>query len=477
MSLKNELKTGIFINFIARYSGVAIQIVILGILSRLLSPKEFGFVAVIMVFLSFFEMISSVGIGPAMIQDDSLSEEDNSIIFNFTIILGILFGVSFYYFSFLVAEFYNNEEYIAMGKYLSCLVLLHSLIIVPLSLLKKRKEFKKIAIISISSSLLTGLVAVYLAYNGVGYYVLIWRPLLGTIYSFIFIYKVSELKFRFIFRVNTLKKIAQFSIFQSLADILYYFSKNLPNILIGKLIGIEALGFYDKAYKLMIYAVQNLTSVFNPVLLPVFSSYQADNELIFSSYSKLSKILTLFGIPFSVYLYFTAEEIIYIIFGSQWGQSIPIFKILALTIWMQIILISSSSIFQVAGRSDLLFLNGIVSSVFLVLGILYGIIYDNLILLAYGILVAFLITIFFTYWMLFKKIFKRNLILFFIDLKNPFIISIIILFPLYFITNFSPVKNYYEIFIIKSISTLVSFLIGIHLTKERNFIVNLLLKK
>jgi PST family polysaccharide transporter len=477
MSLKTELKSGLIINFIARYSGVVIQIFILGILSRLLTPKEFGFVAVIMVFLTFFEMISSMGIGPAMIQDKSLSEEDNSIIFNTTIILGIVFGILFYYFSFIIAKFYQNDEYIKIAKYLSLIVFLSSINIVPLSLLKKGKEFKKIALIGVSANFISGLVAVYLAYKGMGYFVLIWRPILGSIYVFILTYKVSKLKFKFIFNIKPLKKIAGFSIFQSLSDILYYFTKNLDNILISKLIGIEALGFYDKAYKLMIYAVQNLTSVMNPVLLPVFSSYKNDKDLIYKSYSKLSKILTLFGMPLSVYLYFTAKEIIYIIFGNQWGQSVPIFQILALTVWMQMILISCGSIFQVSGRSDLLFLNGIVSSVFLVLGITYGLIKKNLIFLAYGVLVTFSVTILFNYFMMFKKIFKKKLTLFFKDLITPSLISIIVFICLYSVTNLFPIKNNYEFFAIKSLSALIGFLVGIYLTKEHKFIIQILLKK
>lgn len=477
MSLKAELKSGLIINFIARYSGVLIQIVILGILSRLLTPKEFGFVAVIMVFLTFFEMISSMGIGPAVIQEKSLSEEDNSTIFNLTIILGLLFGISFYFFSFLIAEFYQNNEYISVGKYLSVIVFLNSLNIVPLSLLKKSKEFKKIAMIGVSANLISGSIAVYLAFGGMGYFVLILRPIIGSIYVFILTYRISRLRFRFIFNLETLKKIAQFSIFQSLADILYYFTKNLDNILISKIIGIEALGFYDKAYKLMVYAVQNLTSVMNPVLLPVFSSYKDDSDLIYNSYSKLSKILTLFGLPLSVYLYFTGEEIIYIIFGNQWGQSVPIFKILALSVWMQLILISCGSIFQVSGRSDLLFVNGIVSSVILVCGISYGLIKKDLILVAVGVLVAFFITIIFSYWMMFNKIFKKNFSIFFKELITPFLISVIVFICLYLTTRFFHIKNHYEMLIIKSFSTLIGFLCGIYITKEYKLIIKVLFKK
>ncbi len=477
MSLKGELKSGVIINFITIYSSVAIKLVIWGVLARLLTPEQFGIVAVVAVFTAFFELLSNMGIGPAVIQSRELSDDDNSSIFNFTFFLGLIFAFSFYNFSYLIAKCYENQEYIKIGKYLSISVFFHSLSIVPMSLIRKRSEFKKVGAIGVSSDLIVGAITVVLAYRGMGYFVLVWKSILGSLYIFIFSFFFSGLKFKLFFDIKPIKKIAGFSFYQFMFNLLNYFSKNLDNILIGKYIGIISLGYYDKAYKLMLYSIQNMTRVITPVLLPILSNYQDNKELVYQSHLKLSKLLAIIGMPLSIFLFFTADEIIFILFGNQWGNSIPVFKILALTVWMQIILSSSGSIFQSTGRTDLLFVKGIVSAFFMIGGILYGVINKSLILVAYGWLGSFIATFIFCYWLMFRKIFNRDLIDFFNVLKTPFIIAVSIFIPLILISNYSLFSNLYLSFAVKALSAGIGFLAGTYLTKEINFIYNIAFKK
>ena len=125
-----------------------------------------------------------------------------------------------------------------------------------------------------------------------------------------------------------------------------YFSRNADNILIGKFFSSSALGYYDKSYRLMMVPVQNLTHVITPVLMPVLSKFQDDKRMVVDAYSKVTKLLATIGFPLSVFLYFSASEIIYILYGAQWEQSIPIFKLLALTVGIQVVLSSTGSIFK-----------------------------------------------------------------------------------------------------------------------------------
>ncbi len=476
MSLKGELRSGVIINFITIYSGIAIKLVIWGVLARLLSPEEFGIVAVVAVFTGFFELISSMGFGPAVIQNRRLSDEDNSSIFNFILIVGLVLAFGFYNFSYVISKFYQNEEYIRIGKYLSISVFFHSLTSLPMSLIKKKGEFKKMGAISVSSDFLVGIATIYLAYQGVSYYSLVWRSILSSIYVFVFSYFFSGLKFRARFKMSSVKKIIGVSSYQFFYSLLNYFSKNSDNILIGRYIGIVSLGYYDKAYKLMMYSIQNLTRVINPVLLPIFSNYQEDEKLVYQSYLKLSKLLAIVGMSLSVFLFFTSKEIIFVLFGNQWGKTIPVFKILALTVWMQIVLASSSSVFQSKGRTDLLFLKGVVSSVFMICGILYGVINKNLVLVAYGWLFSLGATLIFCHWLMFDKIFNKKLKMFFIMLKNPLKIAVTVFVPMFVFSGHIG-SNLYIALLGKILSAGIGFLIGLFITKEYNFIYRAAFKK
>ncbi len=477
MSLKGELKSGVIINFITIYSSIAIKLVIWGVLARLLTPEQFGVVAVVAVFTGFFELMSSMGLGPAVIQNRELSDEDNSSIFVFILFVGIILAFMFYNFSYVISKFYQNNQYVRIGKYLSISVFFHSLTSLPMSLIKKNGEFKKMGAIAVSSDLLVGIITIYLAYKGMGYFALVWRAVLGSVYVFIFSFIFSGLKFKMSFNFNSIKKIAGVSIYQFFYSLLDYFSKNSDNILIGKYIGVVPLGYYDKAYKLMLYSIQNMTRVINPVLLPIFSNYQENTELVYQSYLKLSKLLAIIGMSLSIFLFFTANEIIFILFGSQWATTVPVFKILALTVWMQIILSSSSSVFQSKGRTDLLFLKGIVSSSFMICGILYGVINKSLTLVAYGWLASFLATFIFCHWLMFEKVFNKELRSFFLILKNPFKIAIAIFIPLILFSNYALLDNIYLSFAVKILSAGAGFLVGMLMTREHNFLYNVAFKK
>lgn len=115
-----------------------------------------------------------------------------------------------------------------------------------------------------------------------------------------------------------------------LFDILNYFSVNLDKLLINKYIGTTQLGYYDKSYKLMQMPMQNIPFIITPVMHPIFSEMQDNLGKMCIYYSKVVRFLAFIGFPLSILLFFSGEELIYIIFGGQWGASVPAFKILAL---------------------------------------------------------------------------------------------------------------------------------------------------
>ena len=91
-NIKSQLFSGVFYTALAKYSGVVISLVVAGILARLLSPDDFGIVAVATVIIAFFNLLTDMGVSPAIVQHKSLTKDDLSDIFSFTIWTGI--GIS-----------------------------------------------------------------------------------------------------------------------------------------------------------------------------------------------------------------------------------------------------------------------------------------------------------------------------------------------------------------------------------------------
>lgn len=135
----------------------------------------------------------------------------------------------------------------------------------------------------------------------------------------------------------------------------------------------------------MLYPVQNLTNVITPVLHPVLSEYQNQKDIIYETYIKVIKVLAYLGIFITVYCFFSANEIIRIMYGPNWDASIPIFRILSVTIVIQMVLSSIGSIFQATGYVNKLFSTGVVSAIFTVSAIATGIMNRSLIILSFRI--------------------------------------------------------------------------------------------
>ena len=471
-NIVSDFKSGVIIIFITKYLNIILQLGLGAILSRLLTPSEYGVVAVVTVFITFFSLLSELGIGPAIIQKKNISEDDKSILFNITVLLGFLLSGIFYYFSYFIADFYKNNAYINIGKLLCLLILLNTILIVPQNILIREKRFKELGIIQIISSFTSGMVAIYLAYKGWSYYSIVIQSIVVALLQNILSFYKIKIKLVFNLKLDVLKEIWKYSLYQFLFNFVNYFSRNLDNILIGKYIGNSALGYYDKAYKLMLYPIGILTSTISSAIHPILAKYQDDYDIIFSSYMKIVKLLSVVGFPLSVYLYFSSYEIINILYGPNWNETVPIFKILSLSVFLQLILSSSGSIFQSTGKTNYLFYSGILSSVTMIFAIVLGIISKDLEKVAYFLVIAILINFFQAYYLMIRKVFKKSLKDFFLNLKSGAIIGLLslgayIIFIRYI--NF----GLFQDFILKILFSIIIFVLGLYITGEYKEVIKI----
>jgi PST family polysaccharide transporter len=478
MSNRKQFQSGIFYNGFAKYSNVVINIFIMAILSRLLTPNEFGIVSISMVFITFFNLMGFF-IQPAIIQNKTVTKVDLNSIFTFTLYLGIILSVLFFFLAPVISNFYNQPELLKINKLLSISVFFNIIVSVPQALASKNLKFRKIGTIGVIINLVGGIVAVVLAYMNLSYYALVIKNIIVGFLSFIFFYYGSELKFLFFVKKDALLKIKTFSINQFFITFTNYFSRNADNLLIGKYLGASELGYYDKAYRLMLMPVQNLSQVIAPVLHPVLAKHEKEPKVIYDFYSKVVGLLSLISFPFSAFLFFSAHEIINIVFGSQWNASIPAFKILSITISFQVILSTSGSIFKSLNRTDLMLIVNIISSILFVVGIVIGIWLGKTIeSVGLAIVIVFVISFFTAFFFLIKKGLKLSLSKFLNIFSYPFMLMTLIGFVLYLFTETYNIHSMWYSLILKSLISLTIFIAFLFLSpKTKNLIFNLLRKK
>jgi PST family polysaccharide transporter len=332
-----------------------------------------------------------MGIGTAVIQNKELSENDNNSLFTFTLYLGILFMFLFVALSFPIALFYDNSVYKSLGAILSISLCFNILNTVPNAILLKQKRFLVVGIRTVVVTILSSAFTIILAVIGLRYYSIVFHSVISSI--LLFAWNIFSVRLHVRSRVDwsSVKKIRNYASYQFLFNITNYFARNLDNLLIGKYLGDAPLGYYNKSYTLMLFPIQNLTHVITPVLHPILSDYQNDKEKIFTQYMKVVKVLSLLGVFVTPFCFFAADELILLFFGDQWTQAIPVFRLLSISIYAQMITSSTGVIFQSLGNTKLLFKTGLITTLISIIAIGVGISTGDINLIAICVSIAYIL--------------------------------------------------------------------------------------
>lgn len=400
-----SIKRAALINAAANYSCVILQLMFSAVLARLLLPEDYGIIGIMTVFTAFFSVIANMGIGTAVIQNKDLDSDDISNIFTFNLYVAVVLAVVFALFSYPLSKFYENSVYVPIGCMLSISLFFSTMNMVPNALLMKDKKFVRIGLRMVTTTVVSSVVAIVLAFLGFKYYALVAQSIIQSLTNFIWNYSSERVKLKRKCDFKSVKKISVFSTYQFAFNVFNYFARNADNLLIGKFMGSTSLGYYEKAYKLALYPEQNLTHVITPVIHPILSDHQDDKRYIYEKYMQIVKVLSLLGLFVGIYMYFCSYEIICIMFGANWSASIPCIQMLSLSIWAQIINSSSGAIFQSLGNTKNLFITGVLSSLCTLTGIALGIIFGDIITVARNAMISYNINFFISYFMLIRKTF------------------------------------------------------------------------
>jgi PST family polysaccharide transporter len=177
--------------------------------------------------------------------------------------------------------------------------------------------------------------------------------------------------------VTVIQKIFGYSGNLTLFSMINYWARNLDNLLIGKFIGSESLGFYNRAYQLMMLPLSMLTSVITPVLHSALAERQNDIPAMYQGYRKVIRLIALVSIPGMTFAVIMAPELIRVVWGDQWDQTIPVFAILGLNGLFQPIMSTTGTVFLARNKAHWLFRCGVISTILycsgIVLGLPYGI--------------------------------------------------------------------------------------------------------
>jgi PST family polysaccharide transporter len=300
------------------------------VLARLLTPFDFGLIGMVAVFISFASMFKDAGLSIATVQKDKIKPAQISTLFWINLFISTSLGIILIIAAPFISGFYKKPELTLVTIALAISFILGGLMIQHQALLKRHMRFDLISANVIISTIVGVGVAILFAVLGWRY----WALVFGTISA-----TLSEVVFSFYFcpwipgrprKGTEIRSMLKFGIHLTVSSFFNYFSRNADNILIGKFIGAEGLGIYQKSYQLFRLPVTNILNPIGQVAMPALSSLSGQPDRYRFYYKKMIHIITALTFPISVYFFIESDFIINLVLGDQWLGAIPVFRLLAL---------------------------------------------------------------------------------------------------------------------------------------------------
>jgi O-antigen/teichoic acid export membrane protein len=340
---------------------VAVSVGVTAILARLLAPKDFGLLAMVVVVTGFLNLFRDFGLSAAVVQRRDLTEEHLSSSFWINVLAGCVLAVVLLATAPAVGRFYEDARLRTVLRLLSATFVVSSLGVVQSSLLVRELRFKCLAVVDILALSVAGSVAIVLALFGAGIWSLVWQQVVLSAVTALLLWVVSAWRPRWRFQWAAARELLGFGLGLTGYNFVNYLNRNLDNLLIGKFLGAASLGFYDLAYRLLLFPLANISQVIGRVMFPSLSAIQHDKSVVRQAYLKTTRYVAAVSFPLMTGLFVLAPEFVRVLFGAQWERSILLVRILSLVGLSQSIGATVGWIYMSQGRTDVLFRWGLAS--------------------------------------------------------------------------------------------------------------------
>jgi O-antigen/teichoic acid export membrane protein len=397
-SLKQKTVSGLIWSFVDTMAGQGITFVVGIILARLLSPREFGLVGMITVFIAVSESFINSGFSSALIRKKNCTNTDYSTVFYFNLASGILFFILLYASAPAISVFFNEPELTAIVQVMGVVLIIDSLTIIQRTILTKRIDFKLQARISVIASIGSGIVAIAMAFNGFGVWALVAQRIVKQALNSLFLWVWNRWKPLLVFSARSFKELFGFGsklLISGLIDTLY---RNVYYLIIGKFFSARELGFYTKAEEFNRLPSQNLNSIISRVTYPVLSTLQDDIPRLRNNYQKLIRSVMFITFILMLGMAAVAESMIHTLIGAQWEPAIIYLQMLCFVGMMYPLHALNLNMLQVQGRSDLFLKLEVIKKIIAIPTIVFGIFFGIKMMIA-GMMVNTLIAYYLnSYW-------------------------------------------------------------------------------
>lgn len=352
-NIKSKTVKALSWSAIERFSVQGIQFLVDVILARLLFPKDFGLIGMLTIFIALSQVFVDSGFSKALIQKRDRTENDLSTVFFFNISISILLYVVLYLFAPYIANFYDMPQLSLLTRYFALTIIINSFTVIPIFLLTVDLNFKVIAKVRFLAAIISGAIAIYCAYSGMGVWSIIVLNIVKA--SFIALGLFIAVKYlpKFQFSYSSFKGLFKFASKLLSAGFVGTVFQYMYYIVIGKFFSAANLGYYTKADQFSALTAGTITSIIHNVSFPVLASLQHDRIELVKVYRKFIVTTALIIFPIMILLSVLAHPLVMILLTDKWLFVVPLLQWLSLARIFTPISALNMNILNAIGRSDL----------------------------------------------------------------------------------------------------------------------------
>lgn len=376
-TLKQKTITGTIWSFIDSFANQGIQFIAGIVLARILSPKEFGLIGMLTIFIALSQSFIDSGFTNALIRKKNCTQTDYSTVFYFNFVVGIIFYFILFFSAGSISVFFNEPQLELLLQVLGIGLILNALGIIQRTILTKDINFKLQTRVSIVASTLSGIIAIAMAFNGFGVWSLVALTLSRFGFTSFFLWMWAKWKPSLTFSTRSFKDLFSFGsklLISGLIDTVY---RNIYYFIIGKYFSAVELGYFTRADQFQALPSQQLTGVFGRVSYPILSTIQNDVKKLRNAYKQIIKSTMLITFVFMLGMAAIAKPMILTLIGEQWLPSVIYLQMLCFVGMFYPLHALNLNMLKVLGRSDLFLRLEIIKTVLavpvIIIGILYGI--------------------------------------------------------------------------------------------------------
>ncbi len=374
---KNQVVSNFSWRYIGKLGTQIVSFLVTIILARLIAPEAFGAVAIVAIFTTFLQVFVDSGMGSALIQKENADETDFSSVFYFNIVVCLILYILLYFSAPYVAKFYDNPQLSSLLRVASLSLIITGLRSTQESYITRNLLFKKHFIATTAASLLSAIVAIFMAYMGLEAWAIVGQQLLNTGISTLIIWFLVPWRPHFICSFDRLKSLVSYGwkiLGANLVDTIY---SELRSLLIGKVYSTRDLAFYNQGKTFPYVIVSGVNSSLNSVLFPVMSRSQNNKDEIKAILRRTIRISVFFIGAVLSYLFCVAESFVAVLLTAKWLPCVIYLRILCLDSFFWPIITAHSNTYNAIGRSGvslwIMFVTKVVGIIMLIIAIPFGV--------------------------------------------------------------------------------------------------------